>query len=61
MMLIDMGGVVRDRLLVHGTENLRVVDASISLMIPKGPITSSVYAIAGRAADIIKEDLATRK
>jgi choline dehydrogenase-like flavoprotein len=57
MMPKEMGGVVSDRLIVHGTKNLRVVDASIFPIIPKGPITSSVYAVAERAADIIKENL----
>jgi choline dehydrogenase-like flavoprotein len=58
MMPKELGGVVGERLIVHGTKNLRIVDASIFPMIPKGPITSTVYAIAERAADIIKEDLA---
>jgi choline dehydrogenase-like flavoprotein len=57
MMPKELGGVVNDRLVVHGTKNLRVVDASIFPILPKGPITSSVYAVAERAADIIKEDL----
>ncbi|MCJ1356971.1 MAG: hypothetical protein MMC33_006967 [Icmadophila ericetorum] len=56
MMPRDMGGVVNERLIVHGTTNLRVVDASIMPMIPRGNIQSSVYAIAERAADIIKQD-----
>jgi choline dehydrogenase-like flavoprotein len=57
MMSEELGGVVNERLIVHGTKNLRVVDASIFPMVPKGPITSTVYAVAERAADIIKEDL----
>jgi choline dehydrogenase-like flavoprotein len=57
MMPRQLGGVVNDRLIVYGTKNLRVVDARIFPMIPKGPITSSVYAIAERAVDIIMEDL----
>ena len=56
MMSRDMGGVVNEHLIVHGTTNLRVVDASIMPMIPRGNIQSSVYAIAERAADIIKQD-----
>jgi choline dehydrogenase-like flavoprotein len=59
MMPREMGGVVNDRLLVHGTDNLRVVDASIFPMIQKGPFASSVYAVAEKAADIIKQDLGT--
>jgi choline dehydrogenase-like flavoprotein len=53
----ELGGVVSDKLIVHGTKNLRVVDASIFPMVPKGPITSTVYAVAERAADIIKADM----
>lgn len=50
------GGVVNERLLVYGVPNLRIVDASIFPMIPRGNIQASVYAVAERAADIIKED-----
>lgn len=57
MMPKALGGVVNERLVVHGTKNLRVVDASIIPMQPRANIQSSVYAIAERAADIIKEDL----
>lgn len=49
----DKGGVVSSRLIVHGTTNLRVVDASIFPLIPLGNIQTSVYAVAERAADII--------
>jgi len=52
-----LGGVVNKRLVVHGTKNLRVVDASVIPMQPRANIQSSVYAIAERAADLIKEDL----
>lgn len=48
------GGVVDSALRVHGTENLRVVDASIFPLIPRGNIQSSVYAVAEKAADIIR-------
>ena len=50
----DKGGVVDPRLVVYGTENLRVVDASVFPLIPRGNILSSVYAVAEKAADIIK-------
>ena len=56
MMPREDGGVVDDRLRVHGTKNLRVVDASVIPIIPRGNIQSSVYMVAERAADIIKED-----
>lgn len=55
MMPRDLGGVVDERLIVHGTANLRVVDASIMPLEPRGNIQSSVYAIAERASDLIKE------
>ncbi|KAI0472937.1 hypothetical protein GGR56DRAFT_590462 [Xylariaceae sp. FL0804] len=51
-----LGGVVDERLRVHGTANLRVVDASIFPLIPLGNIQTTVYAVAERAADLIKED-----
>ncbi|KAL8802394.1 MAG: hypothetical protein Q9223_006599 [Gallowayella weberi] len=55
MMSKELGGVVDERLVVHGSNNLRVVDASIIPLEPRGNIQSSVYAIAERAADIIKQ------
>jgi choline dehydrogenase-like flavoprotein len=61
MMPRERGGVVNDRLLVYGTTNLRVVDASIFPMIQKGAFASSVYAVAEKAADIIKQDLNVSK
>lgn len=42
------------QLLVYGTTNLRIVDASVMPPIPRGNIQSSVYAVAERAADLIK-------
>ncbi|EPE24797.1 MFS general substrate transporter [Glarea lozoyensis ATCC 20868] len=50
----EKGGVVDDKLVVYGTTNLRIVDASIFPLIPRGNIISSVYAVAEKAADIIK-------
>ena len=55
MMPRQSGGVVNERFIVHGTRNLRVVDASIFPVITRGNPQSSVYAIAERAADFIKE------
>ena len=53
------GGVVDPRLRVHGTANLRVVDASVFPLEPLGNIQSVVYAVAERAADLVKEDRKT--
>ncbi len=55
MMPKEKGGVVDPKLVVYGTENLRVVDASIFPLIPRGNILSSVCAVAEKAADIIKD------
>ncbi|KAH0293714.1 alcohol oxidase, partial [Aureobasidium sp. EXF-3399] len=52
-----LDAVVDSRLNVKGIRNLRVVDASVIPLIPRGNILATVYAIAERAADIISEDL----
>ncbi|KAF3004319.1 hypothetical protein E8E13_009284 [Curvularia kusanoi] len=56
MMPKEIGGVVDNRLKVHRTKNLRVVDASIFPMETLGNIQATVYAVAEKAADLIKED-----
>ncbi|KAL9059382.1 MAG: hypothetical protein Q9162_001251 [Coniocarpon cinnabarinum] len=48
------GGVVDPNLIVNGTSNVRVVDASIFPLISRGNIMSTVYAVAERAADLIR-------
>ncbi|GAM85289.1 hypothetical protein ANO11243_032930 [Dothideomycetidae sp. 11243] len=53
----SLGAVVDSRLNVKGVKNLRIVDASIMPIIPRGNIIATVYAVAERAADIISEDL----
>lgn len=53
-------GVVDERLKVHGTRNLRVVDASVFPLQVRGNLASLVYAVAERASDFIKEDAARR-
>jgi choline dehydrogenase len=52
----EKGGVVDNKLKVYGTKNLRVVDASIFPLHVQGNIMSLVYAVAEKAADIIKDD-----
>lgn len=53
----EKGGVVDPKLRVYGTKNLRVVDASVLPIVPRGNPQSSVYAVAERAVDLIREDL----
>lgn len=50
------GGVVDERLRVHGTKNLRVVDASIFPLQVQANLQTLVYAVAERAADFMKAD-----
>ncbi|KAK0943315.1 hypothetical protein LTR29_005103 [Friedmanniomyces endolithicus] len=54
----EKGGVVDSRLRVYGVKGLRVVDASIVPLQPRANIQTFVYALAERATDFIKEDLA---
>lgn len=56
MLAREQGGVVDEKLRVHGTTNLRVCEASILPLITVGNIMSTVYAVAERAAEIIKAD-----
>ncbi|KAI1352214.1 aryl-alcohol dehydrogenase [Xylaria sp. FL0043] len=52
----DKGGVVDTSLKVYGVSNLRVVDSSIMPLITTGNLQPTVYAVAERAADLIKEE-----
>lgn len=52
---VAMGAALDSSLLVKGTTNIRVIDASIFPNNVSGNICSSVYTVAERAADIIKE------
>ncbi|KAE9371208.1 GMC oxidoreductase [Stipitochalara longipes BDJ] len=56
MLPLDLGGVVDTHLRVYGTINLRVVDAGIIPLVPAAHLQAPVYAIAEKAADIIKSD-----
>ena len=49
-----LGGVVDETLTVYGTQNVRVIDASILPTQLSGHLTSTLYAISERAADMIK-------
>ncbi|KAJ4353179.1 uncharacterized protein N0V89_004905 [Didymosphaeria variabile] len=53
MMREDLGGVVDDGLRVYGTKNVRVCDASVLPIIPRGNILTAVYAFAEKAAEMI--------
>ncbi|KAF2876397.1 choline dehydrogenase [Massariosphaeria phaeospora] len=50
------GGVLGPDLKVHGVQKLRVVDASIMPLIPGTHTSSTVYAVAEKAADLIVQD-----
>lgn len=53
MMSRELGGVVDEELRVYGTENVRVIDASVIPLQVTGHLVSTIYAIAARAADLI--------
>jgi choline dehydrogenase len=57
MMSRELGGVVDPTLKVYSTSNVRVVDASVLPMQVSGHLTSTIYAVAERAADMIKATL----
>ncbi|RYO74710.1 hypothetical protein DL762_010306 [Monosporascus cannonballus] len=61
MLPLEKGGVVNERLIVHGTRNLRVVDASAFPITTRGNPMATVYAVAERAADFVKEDLERKR
>lgn len=54
MLPLELGGVVSPELLIYGTANLRVVDAGIVPLIQSAHLMAGVYAVAEKAADIIK-------
>lgn len=52
----EQGGVLTSDFQVHGTQRLRVVDASVFPRIPGFFIASAIYMIAEKAADVISAD-----
>lgn len=55
---VALGDALDSRLKVKGVANVRVADASVFPNNVSGNIQSSVYAVAEKAADLIKEDRA---
>ncbi|KAH8779957.1 hypothetical protein F5883DRAFT_600235 [Diaporthe sp. PMI_573] len=49
----ELGGVVDGELRVYGTTNLRICDASIFPIMPRGNILSTVYAVDESGAEMI--------
>lgn len=50
----EKGGVVDAELKVYGVEGLRIVDSSMMPLIPRANTQTTVYAVAEKAADLIK-------
>jgi choline dehydrogenase len=50
----DASAVVDDQLRVNGVEQLRVVDASVMPVVPRGNTNAPTIALAERAADLIR-------
>ena len=54
MMRRELGGVVDARLVVYDTANVRVVDASVVPLQLSAHLSSTLYGVAEKAADLIK-------
>lgn len=59
MLPLSDGGVVNGDLRVYGTSNLRICDASIFPIIPRGNILTTVYAVAEKLSEIMTEEYAS--
>lgn len=57
MMSRELGGVVDPELRVYGTGNVRVVDASVLPLQISGHLTSTLYAVAERASEMIRNTM----
>jgi choline dehydrogenase-like flavoprotein len=56
----EQGGVLTSDFRVHGTQGLRVADASVFPRIPGLFLVSAVYIIGEKAADVILADARKR-
>lgn len=56
MLPLEQGGVVDPHLRVHGTRNLRVIDAGIFPMIPAAHLQAVVYAVAEKVSVVRRGD-----
>ncbi|KAI0124825.1 glucose oxidase [Xylariales sp. AK1849] len=56
MMPRELGGVVDPKVRVYGTRNVRIVDAFIIPVQMSGHPTATLYALAERASELIKDD-----
>lgn len=54
MMPENLGGVVGSDLLVYGVKQLSIVDGSIIPLVPATHLQATMYAVAEKAADLIK-------
>jgi choline dehydrogenase-like flavoprotein len=50
----EKGGVVDSKLKVYGVNGLRIVDSSVMPIAARGNPQTTVYAVAERAADLLK-------
>ncbi|RPB16228.1 GMC oxidoreductase [Morchella conica CCBAS932] len=54
MMPKEIGGVVDEELRVFGVSGLRVIDAGVVPVVPAAHLQATIYAVAEKAADLIK-------